>query len=285
MPCRISGHRIGCSRGPMASPVIPERGESRPWHRRQGWQRCHLVVRNAQGGWSNPSFITLGGGSFGWQVGVQTADLLLVLTTDRSIEGITGGKVTLGADASVAAGPVGRQTSAATDINSLGGLFVLARERPVRRDRDRRVGHGDRQESECDLLRQAGHQDGRNLREYGATATRGAPFHRDPGPRHSYGCERCRACCDATRDLAAPAAAPAPAAAEASRSDTEPTSRTGHQDLPDGRSGIPARTAALTPEQDRPVVRAAAYPGPTSRLGGASSQALRSTRRRPSPRP
>ena len=76
-----------------------------------------LVVRNAQGGWSNPSFITLGGGSFGWQVGVQTADLLLVLTTDRSIEGITGGKVTLGADASVAAGPVGRQTSAATDIN------------------------------------------------------------------------------------------------------------------------------------------------------------------------
>ena len=76
-----------------------------------------LVVRNAQGGWSNPVFITLGGGSCGWQAGVQTADLLLVLTTDRSIEGITGGKVTLGADASVAAGPVGRQTSAATDIN------------------------------------------------------------------------------------------------------------------------------------------------------------------------
>ena len=76
-----------------------------------------LVVRNAQGGWSNPVFLTLGGGSFGWQVGVQSADLLLVLTTDRSIEGITGGKVTLGADASVAAGPVGRQTSAATDIN------------------------------------------------------------------------------------------------------------------------------------------------------------------------
>ena len=76
-----------------------------------------LVVRNAQGGWSNPSFITLGGGSWGLQAGVQSADLLLVLTTDRSIEGITGGKVTLGADASVAAGPVGRQTSAATDIN------------------------------------------------------------------------------------------------------------------------------------------------------------------------
>jgi len=76
-----------------------------------------MVVRTAQGGWSNPVFITLGGGSFGWQAGVQSADLLLVLTTERSVEGITGGKVTLGADASVAAGPVGRQTSAATDIN------------------------------------------------------------------------------------------------------------------------------------------------------------------------
>ena len=76
-----------------------------------------LVVRNAQGGWSNPVFVTLGGGSFGWQAGVQTADIVLVLTTQRSVEGITAGKFTLGADASVAAGPVGRQTSAATDVN------------------------------------------------------------------------------------------------------------------------------------------------------------------------
>jgi lipid-binding SYLF domain-containing protein len=76
-----------------------------------------LVTRNAEGGWSNPVFITLGGGSFGWQAGVQEADILLVLTTERSIEGITAGKFTLGADASVAAGPVGRQTSAATDVN------------------------------------------------------------------------------------------------------------------------------------------------------------------------
>jgi lipid-binding SYLF domain-containing protein len=76
-----------------------------------------LVVRNKEGAWSNPVFITLGGGSFGWQAGVQEADILLVLTTERSVEGITGGKFTLGADASVAAGPVGRQTSAATDVN------------------------------------------------------------------------------------------------------------------------------------------------------------------------
>ena len=76
-----------------------------------------MVVRNAQGGWSHPVFVTLGGGSFGWQAGVQEADILLVLTTERSVEGITAGKFTLGADASVAAGPVGRQTSAATDVN------------------------------------------------------------------------------------------------------------------------------------------------------------------------
>ena len=75
-----------------------------------------LVVRDAQGHWSNPAFISLGGGSFGFQWGVEASDIILVFTTRKSIEGVTGGKVTLGADASAAAGPVGRQISAATDV-------------------------------------------------------------------------------------------------------------------------------------------------------------------------
>jgi len=75
-----------------------------------------LVVRDAQGRWSNPVFMTLGGGSFGFQWGLEVSDLILVFTTRRSIEGVTGGKLTLGADASVAVGPVGRQVSGATDI-------------------------------------------------------------------------------------------------------------------------------------------------------------------------
>jgi lipid-binding SYLF domain-containing protein len=77
-----------------------------------------LVVRRADGSWSDPSFITLAGGSIGWQAGVQAADIVLVFTTRRSIEGITGGKLTLGVDAAVAAGPVGRSASAATDISA-----------------------------------------------------------------------------------------------------------------------------------------------------------------------
>lgn len=58
-----------------------------------------LVVRKDTGAWSNPIFINLTGGSFGFQVGVQSTDVVLVFTSKQSIEGIVGGKVTLGADA------------------------------------------------------------------------------------------------------------------------------------------------------------------------------------------
>jgi lipid-binding SYLF domain-containing protein len=75
-----------------------------------------LLVRDEQGRWRNPSFVTTGGGSIGPQFGIEASDLVLVFTTRRSIEGITGGKLTLGAGASVAAGPVGRQISGSTDI-------------------------------------------------------------------------------------------------------------------------------------------------------------------------
>ena len=86
-----------------------------------------LVVRNAQGRWSNPAFITLAGGSIGWQIGVETSDIILVFTTRRGVEGLTGGKVTLGADASVAAGPVGRQSSAATDLQFQAEVYSYSR--------------------------------------------------------------------------------------------------------------------------------------------------------------
>lgn len=88
-----------------------------------------LVVRNASGQWSNPVFITLTGGSIGWQAGVQSTDVVLVFTTKDSVEGITDGKLTLGADASVAAGPVGRQTSAATDPNLNAEVYSYSRAR------------------------------------------------------------------------------------------------------------------------------------------------------------
>ena len=86
-----------------------------------------MVVRRDNGSWSNPIFVNLTGGSFGFQVGVQSTDVVLVFTSRQSIEGIVGGKITLGADASVAAGPVGRQSSAATDIGLTAQVYSYSR--------------------------------------------------------------------------------------------------------------------------------------------------------------
>ena len=80
----------------------------------RGGRGC-MAVRNPDGNWSNPVFVQLGGGSWGFQFGVQSSDVVLVLMSRQSVEGISGGKVTLGADASVAAGPLGRSASANTD--------------------------------------------------------------------------------------------------------------------------------------------------------------------------
>src|SRR5271155_5807700 len=88
-----------------------------------------LVVRDKlTTPWSNPVFVSLTGGSWGFQAGAQSSDIILVFTTKTGIEGIAGGKLTLGADASVATGPVGRQGSAATDVN-LAGIYSYARTR------------------------------------------------------------------------------------------------------------------------------------------------------------
>jgi lipid-binding SYLF domain-containing protein len=74
-----------------------------------------LSVKRPDGTWSSPVFVKLTGGSIGFQVGVQSADIVLVFRNDRSLDSIVNGKVTLGADAGVAAGPVGRNAQAATD--------------------------------------------------------------------------------------------------------------------------------------------------------------------------
>lgn len=88
-----------------------------------------LVVRDDSGTWSDPVFVSLTGGSFGWQIGAQSTDIILVFKTRRSVEGLTGGKLTLGADASVAAGPVGRHAEAATDIQLKSEVYSYSRNR------------------------------------------------------------------------------------------------------------------------------------------------------------
>jgi lipid-binding SYLF domain-containing protein len=88
-----------------------------------------LLVHSKEGGWSNPVFFRLVGGGFGWQIGVQSTDVILVFKSNRSIEGITKGKFTLGADASVAAGPVGRSVEAATDMQLKAEIYSYSRNR------------------------------------------------------------------------------------------------------------------------------------------------------------
>lgn len=88
-----------------------------------------LVVRHPDGRWSNPSFISMGGGSFGWQAGVQGSDIILVFKSRKGVDNIAKGKFTLGGDANVAAGPVGRHTSAATDVSLKAEIYSYSRSR------------------------------------------------------------------------------------------------------------------------------------------------------------
>lgn len=88
-----------------------------------------LVVRQDDDSWSNPAFIALTGGSIGWQIGADSTDVILVFKTRKGVDGIANGKLTLGANASVAAGPVGRHTSAATDIEFQAEVYSYSRSR------------------------------------------------------------------------------------------------------------------------------------------------------------
>ena len=86
-----------------------------------------LVVRDSRGRFTNPLFVNLTGGSVGWQIGAQETDIVLVFTTRRGVEGIADGKLTLGAGASAAAGPVGRQAEVAAGVNA--EVFAYSRAR------------------------------------------------------------------------------------------------------------------------------------------------------------
>jgi lipid-binding SYLF domain-containing protein len=88
-----------------------------------------LTVRQEDGTWSNPTYIKMGGGSIGWQIGAQSTDLVMVFKDRRSIDNIVNGKLTLGGNASAAAGPVGRQTSASTDERLTAEIYSYSRNR------------------------------------------------------------------------------------------------------------------------------------------------------------
>lgn len=88
-----------------------------------------LVMRDAQGAWQPPRFIQITGGSVGYQIGVQATDLVLVFRTQQSVANLLRGTMKVGVDASAAAGPVGRQTSAATDLQLQAEILSYSRAR------------------------------------------------------------------------------------------------------------------------------------------------------------
>ncbi len=87
-----------------------------------------VMVRN-KSGWSYPSFVTITGASLGFQAGAQSSDIILLFMTKKSVDGLRSAKFTLGADASVAAGPVGRHGEAATDITLKAEIYSYSRSR------------------------------------------------------------------------------------------------------------------------------------------------------------
>lgn len=84
-----------------------------------------LVLRRdpRTGGWYGPSFVEITGLSWGLQAGVQSTALVLVITNERGMKGFEGGKVTLGGELSVAAGPLGRHAEAGTDIELKSAIY------------------------------------------------------------------------------------------------------------------------------------------------------------------
>jgi lipid-binding SYLF domain-containing protein len=98
-------------------------------------------------GWSSPGFLTLTGGSFGLQIGGQAADIILVINERRGLENLVRNQFKLGADIAVAAGPVGRDAQAATDLQLRAQILSYSRARglfagvtingsTIRQDRD-----------------------------------------------------------------------------------------------------------------------------------------------------
>lgn len=86
-----------------------------------------ILVKKGEGDWSYPAFIKMTGGSVGFQIGVQRADIILVFKNKETANSIVKGKFTLGADAGLAAGPVGRKAEASTDITFAAEIYSYSK--------------------------------------------------------------------------------------------------------------------------------------------------------------
>ena len=90
-----------------------------------------VISRRVKGGWSAPAFFNLGGGSFGPQIGAQRTDYVLLIMNPNGLEGLLKDKFELGGEASIAAGPVGREAAASTNPRLDAGILSYSRSKGV----------------------------------------------------------------------------------------------------------------------------------------------------------
>ncbi|MFN0123614.1 MAG: lipid-binding SYLF domain-containing protein [Blastocatellia bacterium] len=88
-----------------------------------------ISCRRANGAWGSPSFFTIGGGSFGLQIGAQAVDLMLLIMNKDGVDNLLRDKFEIGAGASATAGPVGRNASASTDVMMRAQILSYSRSR------------------------------------------------------------------------------------------------------------------------------------------------------------
>lgn len=86
-----------------------------------------VISRRVKGGWSAPAFFNLGGGSFGPQIGAQKTDYILLIMNESGLNGLLKDKFELGGEASIAAGPVGREAAASTSLRLDAGILSYSR--------------------------------------------------------------------------------------------------------------------------------------------------------------
>ncbi|PKN62822.1 MAG: hypothetical protein CVU57_22805 [Deltaproteobacteria bacterium HGW-Deltaproteobacteria-15] len=86
-----------------------------------------VVLANLDGRWSGPAFTSLGAGSVGFQIGVESIDLILVIIGQKAMDSFLRTSFKLGGDVAVAAGPIGAHATAATDVMLHGGIFSYSR--------------------------------------------------------------------------------------------------------------------------------------------------------------
>ncbi len=86
-----------------------------------------VISRRVKGGWSAPAFFNIGGGSFGPQIGAQKTDYILLIMNESGLNGLLKDKFELGGEAGIAAGPVGREAAASTNLRLNAGILSYSR--------------------------------------------------------------------------------------------------------------------------------------------------------------